>query len=49
LALELFQTTVREYKRFIIQLPLDYSKELEGDLSDFTYVAVHTRLMLLRK
>ena len=47
--LQIFQTTVREYKRFIEQLPLDYSKALEGDLSDLTYVAIHTRLMLLRK
>jgi len=47
--LELFQTTVREYKRFTQQLPIYYSKAISGDFSDSTYVAAHTRLMLLRK
>jgi predicted lactoylglutathione lyase len=47
--LELFQTTVKEYKRFTQQLPLDYSEAVSGNLSDTTYVAAHTRLMLLRK
>lgn len=47
--LELFQTTVREYKRFIKELPLDYPKATTGDFSDTTYVAANTRLMLLRK
>jgi len=49
MVLELFQTTVREYKRFAKQLPIDFPKVLSGDFSDSTYVAVHTRLMLLRK
>ncbi|MCI1951907.1 MAG: hypothetical protein LKJ50_04750 [Clostridiales bacterium] len=47
--LELFQTTVMGYKYFAQQLPIDYSKVLLGDFSDFTYVAAQTRLMLLRK
>jgi hypothetical protein len=47
--LELFQTTVREYKRFTQQLPINYSKAVSGDFSDSTYVAAQTRLMLLRK
>lgn len=47
--LELFQTTVREYKRFTQQLPIDYSKAMSDDFSDSAYVAAQTRLMLLRK
>ncbi|KJS15387.1 MAG: hypothetical protein VR69_13620 [Peptococcaceae bacterium BRH_c4b] len=47
--LELFQTTVREYKLFTQQLPINYSKAMSGDFSDSTYVAAQTRLMLLRK
>ncbi len=47
--LELFQTTVREYKRFTQQLPINYSTAMSGDISDAAYVAAHTRLMLLRK
>lgn len=48
--LELFQTTVKEYKRFIQQLPIKYSDVISGDdFSDSIYVAAHTRLMLLRK
>jgi len=47
--LELFQTTVKEYQRFTQQLPIDYLKALSGDLSEFTYIASQTRLMLLRK
>jgi hypothetical protein len=47
--LELFQTTVREYKRFTQQLPINYSMAMSGDTSDSTYVAAQTRLMLLRK
>lgn len=47
--LELFQTTVKEYKRFMQQLPLDYSEVVSGNFSDTTYVAANTRLMLLRK
>lgn len=47
--LKLFQTTVKEYKRFIKQLPINYSNAESGDFSDATYVAAHTRLMLLRK
>lgn len=46
---ELFQTTVKEYKRFMQQLPIDYSEAVSGNFSDSTYVAAHTRLMLLRK
>lgn len=47
--LELFQTTVKEYTRFTRQLPIDYTKAMSGDFSDSVYVAVQTRLMLLRK
>lgn len=47
--LELFQTTVKEYKRFMQQLSLDYSEAISGNFSDSAYVAAHTRLMLLRK
>lgn len=47
--LALFQNTVREYKRFTQQLPINYSKAMSGDFSDSTYVAAQTRLMLLRK
>ena len=47
--LELFQTTVREYKRFTQQLPINYPNVMSGDFSDSTYVAAQTRLMLLRK
>lgn len=45
----LFQTTVMEYKHFAQQLPINYPQALSGDFSDSTYVAVQTRLMLLRK
>ncbi len=47
--LERFQNTFKEYKRFMQQLPLDYSEAVSGNFSDSTYVAAHTRLMLLRK
>ncbi len=46
---ELFQTTVRDYKRFTQQLPINYSTALWRNFFDSTYVAVQTRLMLLRK
>ncbi len=47
--LELFQTTIKEYKRFMKQLPINYSITESGNFSDSTYIAAHTRLMLLRK
>lgn len=49
MTLELFQTTVMEYKRFAQQLPIAYTEIMSGEMSDSAYVAVHTRLMLLRK
>ena len=49
MTLKLFQTTVMEYKRFSQQLPIAYTEAMSGDVSDSAYVAVHTRLMLLRK
>lgn len=49
MVLKLFQTTVMEYKRFTQQLPIDYTEAMSGEISDSVYVAVHTRLMLLRK
>lgn len=47
--LELFQTTVQEYKRFAQQLPVDHSKAIENTHDEEIYVAEHIRLMLLRK
>ncbi|RCX10429.1 hypothetical protein DFR58_12921 [Anaerobacterium chartisolvens] len=47
--LELFQTTVKEYKRFTQQLPINYSNAVLSDFLDSIYVAAQTRLMLLRK
>lgn len=47
--LELFQTTVKEYNRFAKQLPIDYVEASKGNCPEFMYVAVQTRLMLLRK
>ncbi|UZT82889.1 hypothetical protein [Caproicibacterium sp. BJN0003] len=47
--LELFQTTVKEYNRFTNQLPIDYVEASKGNCSEFMYIAVQTRLMLLRK
>ena len=48
--LELFVTTVKEYNRFAKQLPLgDISKSTIDLLNETTYIAIQTRLMLLRK
>ena len=48
--LELFVTTVKEYNRFVKQLPLgDISKSTIDLLNETTYIAIQTRLMLLRK
>ena len=49
MTLKLFQATVMEYKRFVQQLPIAYTEAMSGEVSDSAYVAVHTRLMLLRK
>jgi len=49
MSLELFVTTVLEYRRFADQLPLEQQNPLGMAYADATYVAVQTRLMLLRK
>jgi hypothetical protein len=45
--LQLFVTTVKEYKRFAEQLPLNVSTPAPRD--EAVYIAVQTRLLLLRK
>ena len=47
--LELFLTTMNEYKRFSTELPFESAKALSDSYSKSTYVAIQTRLMLLRK
>ncbi|OJU10675.1 MAG: hypothetical protein BGN88_12060 [Clostridiales bacterium 43-6] len=47
--LELFMTTMKEYKRFTDQLPIVFTKLIIDSCDEATYVAVQTRLMLLRK
>lgn len=49
LTLELFLTTVIEYKRFSNQLPLKNDEDLIETHDEKDYVAIHTRLILLRK
>lgn len=49
LNLELFLTTVIEYKRFSNQLPLKNDEDLLETHDEEDYVAIHTRLILLRK
>lgn len=47
--LELFMTTMKEYKRFAKQLPLQNNIYLTDSYDEAIYIAVQTRLMLLRK
>jgi len=47
--LELFMTTMREYKRFVVQLPLSKNENNPDIINEFEYVSVQTRLMLIRK
>jgi len=47
--LELFMTTMREYERFVVQLPLSKNENNPDLFNEFEYVSVQTRLMLLRK
>lgn len=47
--LEIFMTTMIEYKRFIKELPMKVGKSLLDSYDESTYVAVQVRLMLLRK
>lgn len=47
--LELFITTFKEYQRFAKQLPMANSKSLFDTYDEAMYVAVQTRLILLRK
>lgn len=47
--LELFLYTIREYKRFATQLPINIGASLEKIYDEREYVAIQIRLMLLRK
>lgn len=47
--LKIFMTTVKEYKRFINELPIDHEIAINDVLTDKAYVFENVRLMLLRK
>ncbi len=47
--LQVFMITIKEYRRFADQLPINKDHIYAGNYSDSDYVAVQTRLMLLRK
>lgn len=47
--LELFIYTIDEYLRFTSQLPIEASTTLIDQYDEYEYVAIQTRLMLLRK
>ena len=47
--LELFMYTIEEYLRFTSQLPINTNNRLTDQYDESEYIAIQTRLMLLRK
>ncbi len=47
--LQLFIYTFNEYKRFALNLPIESGTVITDNCSDTDYIAIQTRLMLLRK
>jgi len=47
--LELFVTTIKEYRRFAEYLPLSGCDDYASAFDEPTYIAIHVRLILLRK
>lgn len=47
--LELFVYTIEEYLRFTTQLPINKNSSLVDQYDESEYIAIQTRLMLLRK